>query len=506
MNVIDSTTANARRRSVRTGAAVAAAALLVSSAVWHGRAAEPRPSSTAVTPVVSGAAAAAERRDSYADIVKLVSPAVVTVYTEGRAKVSQTVQPQDDELFRRFFGDRFGQPDEPGRTPRAPRMRGQGSGVVVDRDGYILTNHHVVEGAQQVRVEFSDARTLDATVIGTDQASDLALLKVQATGLAAVTLGNSEAMNVGDVVLAFGNPMGVGQTVTMGIISAKGRATGAGEGGYEDFIQTDAPINHGNSGGALVNTRGELVGINAQILSNTDGNIGIGFAIPTNMARHVMSDLRKDGRVHRAQLGVTVQQMTSDLAASLGLSQVSGAIVTSVRPGSAAAQAGIRQGDVIESFNGRAVREPNVIRNYVADAGPGTSATVVVRRDATRHSLTVKLDEAKPEQQARAGDEGAESDRAALGVAVAPLTPELAAQVGAPKDVAGLLVKDVNPDGRAAAAGIRPGDVIQQVDRKPVQSVEELRASVRSAGERPVLLLISREGQPAYVAVRPANS
>ncbi len=506
MNVFDSTTGNARRRSVRRGAAVAAAALLVSSAVWHGRAAESRSSGTPATHAVSGVAAGGDRRDSYADIVRAVSPAVVTVYTEGRVKASQTARPQDDELFRRFFGDRFGQGNESGRAPSAPRLRGQGSGVVVDRDGYILTNHHVVDSAQHVRVEFNDARMLDATVVGTDPASDLALLKVQATGLVAVSLGNSDSMNVGDVVLAFGNPMGVGQTVTMGIISAKGRATGAGEGGYEDFIQTDAPINHGNSGGALVNTRGELVGINAQILSNTDGNIGIGFAIPTNMARHVMNDLRKDGRVHRAQLGVTVQPMTSDLAASLGLSQVSGAIVTTVRPGSAASEAGIRQGDVIESFNGRAVREPNVIRNYVADAGPGSSATVVIRRDGTPHTLTVRLDEAKPEQQARAGQEDTDADRAALGVAVAPLTPELASRVGASQETVGLLVQDVNPDGRAAAAGIRPGDVIQQVNRKVVQSVDELRASVKSAGGRPLLLLISREGQPAYVAVRPANS
>ena len=322
----------ARRRSAL--AVVFAAALIASGAVWHGFAAE-TPTSTRVTPAASarGAVSAVDRRDSYADIVEEIAPAVVTVYTEAQPAMSRTSVPgSDEERFRRFFGDRFGQRfDGQGAAPSIPRRRGQGSGVVVGRDGHILTNAHVVDGAQTIRVEFSDGRTLDATIVGTDQPSDLALLQVEAANLAAVSLGDSDAMRVGDVVLAFGNPLGVGQTVTMGIISAKGRATGVGDGSYEDFIQTDAPINHGNSGGALVNTRGELVGINAQILSRSDGNIGIGFAIPANMARNVMADLREHGRVRRGQLGVTVQAVTSDLAASLGLEAVGGAIVSSVR-------------------------------------------------------------------------------------------------------------------------------------------------------------------------------
>ena len=223
-------------------------------------------------------------------------------------------------MLRRFFGERFGQGR--GQAPRAPKQRGLGSGVVVTPDGYILTNNHVIESADDIRIEFNDGRSFKAKLIGADKPSDLALLKIEQTGLATLPLGNSDDVQVGDVVLAVGNPLGIGQTVTMGIVSAKGRSTSSGDGSYEDFLQTDAPINHGNSGGALVSTRGELVGINSQIVSPGDGNIGIGFAIPANMARHVMDSLKTDGRVRRSQLGVTVQPVTSEMAESLGLKEV----------------------------------------------------------------------------------------------------------------------------------------------------------------------------------------
>ena len=224
-------------------------------------------------------------------------------------------------------------------------------------DGYILTNYHVVDGADTITVDLNDGRTLTAKTIGSDKPSDLALLKIPGHDFHALALGDSDAVKVGDVVLAVGNPLGVGQTVTMGIVSAKGRSTGVGDGGYEDFLQTDAPINHGNSGGALVNMKGELVGINSQILSaGSDGNIGIGFSIPVNMAKNVMEQLRSKGKVTRAQLGVTVQGVTSDIAQSLGLKETRGAIVSGVTPGSAADKAGVKRGDVIESFNGQADR------------------------------------------------------------------------------------------------------------------------------------------------------
>jgi S1-C subfamily serine protease len=285
----------------------------------------------------------------------------------------------------------------------------------------------------------------------------------------------------------------------MGIVSAKGRATGVGDGTYEDFLQTDAPINQGNSGGALVNTKGELVGINSQIISMSEGNIGIGFAIPANMARHVMDALRSDGKVRRAQLGVTVQQVTSEMAASLGLKEPGGAIISSIEPGSAAERGGLKRGDVITSFNGARVADTNSLRNRVAATGPGSKATLVVVRDGEERTLTVPLDEVEAGEVARGGEPSA--DPAALGIAVAPVTPELAARAGLPKDARGLVVRNVDPEGRAAEAGIRSGDLIQEVNRRPVESIDELRSAVKTAGERPVLMLITRDGRDLFVTV-----
>ncbi|HEV2984759.1 MAG TPA: trypsin-like peptidase domain-containing protein, partial [Vicinamibacterales bacterium] len=266
---------NLSQRTARTGIAVLAAALLVSGAAWRGFAAGPQPATATVAPATTTTPitrAIAGGRDSYADVVNLASPAVVTVRVTGKARVSPTdMQGDPGDLLRRFFGDQFGQRQGPRPQMRTPRQRGLGSGVIVTTDGYILTNHHVVDGADEIKVDLTDDRTLTAKLVGSDKASDLALLKVTGADFKALPLGNSDNVQVGDVVLAVGNPMGIGQTVTMGIISAKGRSTGPGDGSYEDFLQTDAPINHGNSGGALVNMKGELVGINSQILSNTDG-------------------------------------------------------------------------------------------------------------------------------------------------------------------------------------------------------------------------------------------
>jgi Do/DeqQ family serine protease len=354
-------------------------------------------------------------------------------------------------------------------------------------------------------VEFTDGRNYKAKLVGSDKPSDLALLKVEATNLPSLTLGNSDAVQVGDVVLAVGNPLGIGQTVTMGIISAKGRSTDTTDGNYEDFLQTDAPINHGNSGGALVSTKGELVGINSQIISPGNGNIGIGFAIPANMARRVMDDLRTDGHVRRSRLGVSVQPVTSDMAESLGLKEVGGAIVGSVTPGSAAERAGMKRGDIIRSFNNQPVQDTNALRNRVANATPGSEATVVVVRDGSERTLKVKLDEAEASKGARADATADSDDKAALGIAVTPLTPELAARTGLPKDTQGVVIQQVNPDGRAAGAGIQPGDVILEVNRQPVQNVDELRAAVRRSPDRPTLLLVHRaERGELFVTVRPS--
>jgi Do/DeqQ family serine protease len=422
--------------------------------------------------------------------------------------MSQTQFELPDEFFDQFFGSR-------GARPRQmPRQRQQalGSGVVVTTDGYILTNNHVVEGADDVSVDFTDGRTLDAKVVGTDKPSDLALLKVSGSNFRAAALGDSDAVKVGDVVLAVGNPLNVGQTVTMGIISAKGRSTSVGDGSYEDFLQTDAPINHGNSGGALVNTKGEVIGINSQIVSVSDGNIGIGFAIPANMARNVMEQLRTTGKVTRSQLGVTVQTVTPDLAAGLGLKEARGVVVSSVSPDSAAERAGLKRGDVITSFNGQPVHDMNSLRNRVAATAPGTSADVTYVRDGAEKHVTAKLEALDASRLARRGDDGGESDgsgehdKAALGISVAPLTPETAAQLRLPRTTKGIVVEQVDPDGRAADAGIREGDVIEEVNRQPVTTVEELRTAVRASGDKPTLLLVNRQGAEVFVPVKPADA
>ena len=271
-----------------------------------------------------------------------------------------------------------------------------GSGVIVQRDGTILTNYHVIDGAEQIQVELTNHRVFKANVVGSDPPSDLAVLKIDAKDLDALSLGNSDQVRVGDIALAIGNPLGLGQTVTAGIISAKGRATGLSDGSFEDFLQTDAPINQGNSGGALINTRGELIGISSQILSTSGGNIGIGFAVPSNMAQNVLDQILEGGKVHRGQLGVSIQPMTPELASKFGLSDVQGVLVNSVIPNGPAAKAGLRQGDVIVDFNGAAVTDGNTLRNHVASTAPGTKVNLGIFRDHQKQQIQVTLGEYQP--------------------------------------------------------------------------------------------------------------
>jgi Do/DeqQ family serine protease len=495
-------------RGARNWVAGLGVAGLLGGAAWSGLAATPRAAAPAdVAPPVAHAIAAG--RDSYADVVDIVSPAVVTVHASGRARASETQYQVPDDFFQQFFGGRNNPFEGQQRQARRPRQTALGSGVVVTSDGYILTNNHVIDSADDVSVDLTDGRTLKAKIVGSDKASDLALLKVEGTNFRSLTLGDSDAVKVGDVVLAVGNPLNVGQTVTMGIISAKGRSTGVGDGSYEDFLQTDAPINHGNSGGALVNMKGELVGINSQIVSVSDGNIGIGFAIPANMARHVMTDLRTSGKVTRAQLGVTVQTVSPDLADSLGLKDARGVVVSSVAPGSAAEKAGLKRGDVITALNGQAVRDMNTLRNHVADAGPGSIADLKIVRDGAEKDVKVTLDTADTRRAGRDSEQGesdgaSKDDRAALGIAVAPLTPELAGQLGVKGDTKGVVVRDVDPDGRAADV-LRPGDVIQEVNRHSVDSVDALRSAIRQTADKTVLLLIHRQGSDLFVTIKPNN-
>ena len=438
--------------------------------------------------------AAVPAASGYADLVAKVAPAIVTVRSERMVRPTALPFGEGDDRLPPFLRG-FGRGPE---DFQPHREGGLGSGVVVSADGYIVTNHHVVKDAEKVKVELSDRRTFDARVVGKDAASDLAVLKIEAKGLPVLPFGDSDAIRVGDVVLAFGNPLGLGQTVTMGIVSAKGRATGLGDGSFEDFLQTDAPINQGNSGGALVSALGQLVGINSQIVSPSGGNIGIGFAIPARMAETVMTQLVNGGEVHRGQLGVTVQGMTSELAQGLGLEEVKGALVSGVLKGSPAAKAGIERGDVIVSLDDKPVTDSNALRNSIASTKPGSSVSLGIVRDGREKKLSVALGEL---QSARAkADPTERGEGGHLGLAVRPVSPEEAKELGL-ESKQGLLVAEVDPSGPAAEAGIRPGDVIEQVNRKSVSDVSELRAAVKASGGRPALFLVTREGQSLYVTV-----
>jgi len=329
------------------------------------------------------------------------------------------------------------------------------------------------------------------------------LLKIQATGLPVLPLGDSDKVRVGDVCLAVGNPLGIGETVTAGIISAKGRATGLSDGSFEDFLQTDAAINQGNSGGALVNSHGELIGINSQILSPSRGNIGIGFAIPSNMARNVMDQLQRVGKVRRGKLGVGIQEITSELAKSLGLRDVRGVLVNSVDPDGPAEQAGIRTGDIIMAVDGIRVDDANTLRNHIAGTAPGTEITVQILRDGREQEVHARLSELPADKEAAASSGGSESRREQLGITVEPLTPDTAAQLGLRRVTQGVVVTEVDPAGPAAEAGIEPDDVILQVNREPVKSAAELRAALGRSAGRPALLLLSRGGRSLFLAVQP---
>lgn len=443
-------------------------------------------------------------RTSYADIVERTSPAVVRIESDIKTKGQVLQFPfGDDDMFR-------GMPGQPQQRPQL--QRGIGSGVMVSADGTILTNNHVIEGADRITVQMSNDKTFEAKVVGADKPSDLAVLKIEAQNMPFLTLGNSDNVRVGDIVLAIGNPLGIGQTVTAGIISAKGRRTGLSDGtSFEDFLQTDAPINRGNSGGALVNLSGELIGINSQILSPggaSGGNIGIGFSIPSNMAKNVMEQLLKDGKVHRGMLGIFIQNLTDDTAKALDLKDTSGVLVSDVAKGSAAEKAGVKRGDIISAINGEKIEDTNVFRNKVASTPPGTQITLTVIRDGQSMELTATLDEFNVDAANRTpGDQnngGVEPERESgkLGLSVQPVTPQIARQLGLSSED-GLVITDVDPTGPAAEAGLARGDVILEINKQAVSSVDDVKNALDKADSRPILMLVARQGRTIYLTVRP---
>lgn len=436
---------------------------------------------------------------SYADVVDHVAPAVVTIHASRRVRAPQQFPFFDDPFFRNFFGG--GVPRSRGGQTEV--QQALGSGVIVRADGDILTNHHVIDGAEDIKVDLSSRSTYSAKVVGSDPASDLAVLKISAGGLPVLQLGDSDKVRVGDVCLAVGNPLGVGESVTAGIISAKGRSTDTvGGGSFQDFLQTDAPINQGNSGGALVNTRGELIGINSQILSSNGGNIGIGFAIPSNMARTVMNQLISKGKVQRGMLGIGIQPVTREIASGLGLKQVRGVVVNSVNPGGPADRAGMKLDDVIVQLNGKEVNDANNLRNEIAGFTPGTQVTLGIVRDGRPLDVRVTLGELTP-QTARADQEqgGDSQGTSKLGISVSALTPDRASQLGLRRGTTGVLIDQVDPDGPAAQAGIQAGDVIQEVNRQPVRTPADVRDALAKSGGRTPVLLINRGGQTIFVPV-----
>ena len=453
--------------------------------------------------------------ESFADLVEQVSPAVVNITTTSTVSTPMARGPQLPEgspfsdLFREFGfpgmpQDQDGNPFGGGGGPmQEQRSNALGSGFVVSSDGLIVTNNHVIDGADEIEIEFFSGKTLPAKVIGKDDKTDIAVLKVESKDpLPFVKFGDSDKGRVGDWVLALGNPLGQGFSATTGIISARNRAL---SGSYDDFIQTDAAINRGNSGGPLFNMDGEVIGVNTAILSPNGGSIGIGFSMASNVVSKVVQQLEEYGETRRGWLGVKIQPVTQDIADSLGLTEAKGAMVTDV-PTGPAADAGMKSGDVITSFAGGEVKDPRDLVRRVADAPVGKAVDVTVQRGGKPVELQVTLGRRELAEGSGTGkvDSATESASDLMGMTLAPLTPEIAAELGVSRDMQGLVVQSVDPTGAAADKGLAAGDVITEAGQQPVAALADLESRVkeaRDAGRKSILIMVRRAGEPRFVAL-----
>ncbi len=434
--------------------------------------------------------------DAFAEVAETARPAVVNISTTSTVTMEENPFGNmfNDPFFRRFFGDQFGNHGQ----QRKYKSSALGSGVIVSSDGYILTNNHVVKGADEIKITLYDKREFRGKVVGTDPRTDLAVVKIAAHGLPILPLGDSGKLKTGDLVLAIGNPFGLNQTITMGIVSAVGRSN-IGLADYEDFIQTDAAINPGNSGGALVDTGGELIGINTAIYSTSGGYMGIGFAIPSDMAKAVMDSIIKHGKVIRGWLGVSIQDLTPDLAKSFGIKETAGALVAGVEKDSPADKAGMKRGDLIIGVDGKTVGDATNLRNMVAAMAPGTKTDITVVRDGRHQTLTVTLGEYKAHTVAKK----TEYENVLKGVSVEELTPSLRDRLGLPDAVNGVIVTGVSPD-LANQGLLQPNDIIEEVDRTAIRNARDYDRAVSKIGAKDtVLLLIYRDGGSVYLTIRP---
>jgi serine protease Do len=433
----------------------------------------------------------AHQQVTIADIAQRATPSVVNVASRRMVKNRN----QQEEVFRHFFGPPGGQPEE-------REQRGLGSGVIYSKDGLVLTNNHVIEGADEITVTTDDGTDYDAEIVGTDEKSDVAVLRLKGKlkDLVPITLGDSAQLRVGDVVLAIGNPFGFSQTVTMGIVSAKGRSeTRIVD--YADFIQTDAAINPGNSGGALVNMQGELVGINTAIISRTGGYQGIGFAIPSNMARQISQSLVDHGKVVRGWLGIGIQDVDADLASAMGLPTADGVLVSDVEPGSPADKGGVLRGDVVLTVDGKKTNSSTQLRNLIAEAGANKKVELAILRGGKPQTLAIMLGELKSDKP-EAGPATSPRPETLDGLSVDALTPKIRQQLKLPPNLKqGIVVTGVAPGSPAAEGGLQPGDVVVELNKQPINGVQDFRNGYKQPGGKPVLLLVYREGRTRYVVL-----